>query len=77
MRAAASHSEISKRRRVVILVIAFLGWMFAGTTMAIIPLAGRAAVRSMGVTDESMIGRWFSWYICAFLLGDACGGLLF
>jgi SHS family sialic acid transporter-like MFS transporter len=77
MRAVASHSEISRRGRVVILVTAFLGWMFAGTTMAIIPLVGRAAVRSMGVTDESIVGRWFSWYICAFLLGAACGGLLF
>ena len=70
-------SEITRGGRIVVLIIAFLGWMFAGTTMAIIPLIGRAAVRSMGVVDESMVGRWFSWYICAFLLGAACGGLLF
>lgn len=68
---------LSRRGRIVVLVIAFLGWMFAGTTMAIIPLIGRAAVRSMGIVDESLVGRWFSWYICAFLLGAASGGLLF
>ena len=71
------NTEMSNKGRVVILVVAFLGWMFAGTTMAIIPLIGRAAVRSMGIADESTVGRWFSWYICAFLLGAACGGLLF
>jgi len=69
--------ELSAAGRVVVLVTAFLGWMFAGTTMAIIPLVGRAAVRSMGVSNESMVGQWFSWYICAFLLGAACGGLFF
>ena len=31
----------------------------------------------MGVTDESLRGRWFSWYVCAFLLGAATGGLTF
>jgi MFS family permease len=31
----------------------------------------------MGVTDEALRGRWFSWYVCAFLLGAAAGGLGF
>ena len=31
----------------------------------------------MAITDEAQIGKWFSWYICAFLLGAACGGLIF
>ena len=45
--------------------------------MAVPPLAARAAVADMGVTDESLRGRWFSWYVCAFLLGAALGGLGF
>ncbi len=67
----------SRAAQAGLLIAAFLGWMMAGTVMAIIPLAGRAAVRSMNVTSEAEVGRWFSWYICAFLLGAACGGLLF
>jgi MFS family permease len=31
----------------------------------------------MGVTDEWLRGRWFSWYVCAFLFGAAVGGLAF
>jgi MFS family permease len=31
----------------------------------------------MGVVDESLRGRWFAWYVCAFLLGAATGGLCF
>jgi MFS family permease len=45
--------------------------------MAVPPLAARDAVESMGVTDEALRGRWFSWYVCAFLLGAATGGLGF
>lgn len=71
------HGQTSSTTKFVLLAAAFLGWMMAGTIMAIIPLAGRAAVRSMNITDEAVVGSWFSWYICAFLLGAACGGLVF
>ncbi len=63
--------------RALVLVAALLGWMMAGTVMVIVPLAGRAALRSLGITDEAQTGKWFSWFICAFLLGAASGGLLF
>src|ERR1044072_3459691 len=45
--------------------------------MALPPLAARAAVAQMGVTEEALRGRWFSWYVCAFLLGAAAGGVGF
>lgn len=70
-------AKLNTSSRVVMLVFAFTGWMFAGAVMALIPLAGRAAVRSMAIADEAEVGRWFAWYICAFLLGAAAGGLLF
>ena len=69
--------ELSIGGRIAILATAFFGWMFAGTIMVIVPLAGRAAVISMGITDEGQVGNWFAWYICAFLLGAAVGGWLF
>ncbi len=70
-------SELSRGGRIAILVTAFLGWMFAGTIMVIVPLAGRPALISMGVTAEGQVGNWFAWYICAFLLGAATGGWVF
>src|SRR3569623_3080224 len=51
-----------------------LAWLCAGRLMAVPPLAARAAVAQMGVTDEALRGRWFSWQVCAFLLGAAAGG---
>ena len=70
--------EISFGGRVLVLVTAFLGWMFAGTIMVLIPLAGRsAAISFLGPGHEAEVGNWFSRYICAFLLGAATGGLLF
>jgi MFS transporter, SHS family, sialic acid transporter len=63
--------------RWLLLASALLAWLCAGIIMAVPPLAARAAVASMGVTDEALRGRWFSWYVCAFLLGAAAGGLFF
>lgn len=64
-------------RRVVVLSCALSAWLCAGIPMAVPPLAARAAVASMGVTDEGLRARWFSWLVCAFLLGAATGGLTF
>ncbi|MFV2066765.1 MAG: MFS transporter [Pirellulales bacterium] len=66
------------RGHVLVVLTAFLGWLFAGVIMVIIPLAGRAAnVSFFGPLREAAVGDWFSRYICAFLLGAAVGGLLF
>lgn len=64
--------------RYLILATAFLGWMFAGTLMAITPLMSRSAVISLSPgTPESELGKWFAWYNASFLFGAAAGGLLF
>ncbi len=84
-----SRLSLDGRQRVIVLLVAFLGWMFAGLEMNIIPLAGRPAIQSFlsasatesdSISDEQIegqIGKWFARYICAFLLGAAAGGLLF
>jgi MFS family permease len=77
MKAPESISHVTGSRRILVLVCALLAWLCAGILMAIPPLASRPAVASMGVTDEALRGRWFSWYVCAFLLGAASGGLGF
>ncbi len=64
-------------RRYVLLGCALSAWFFAGLLLAVPPLTARTAVAAMGVTDEALRGRWFSWYVCAFLVGAASGGLAF
>ena len=72
---------LSRTDRYVILGAAFLGWMFAGLEMSMY-LAVRPAARHF-LADvasgdlEQQVGKWFSWYLCAFLLGAAAGGLFF
>ena len=63
--------------RYFVLACATLAWLCAGILMAVPPLTARTAVAAMGVTEESLRGRWFSWYVCAFLLGAATGGFIF
>lgn len=80
--------SLSSSQRYIVLAAAFLGWMFAGLEMNIIPIAGRPAIQSFlsesaaGVEPSKeevaqQVGKWFSRYICAFLLGAALGGLVF
>lgn len=70
--------EMSRRDRYVILLAAFLGWMFAGMEMAIFPLAARpATIDLLGRVSEGQLAKWFAWYTCAFLMGAAVGGLAF
>lgn len=73
----AAALPLAGARRALLLVCALLGWLGAGMLMAVPPLAARPAVAAMGVTDEALRGRWFSWQVCAFLLGAAAGGLAF
>jgi MFS family permease len=89
----ATTAELSTTGRYLVLVAAFLGWMCAGMQMANFPLATGAMVRDIRgqelAADESLspelrtaqikveAGQWFGWFIISFLLGAACGGLLF
>jgi MFS family permease len=69
------------------LAAAFLGWLTAGMVMGLGPLAGRPALRDLLAggpaaassvqVDEGVVGTWFAWYLAAFLLGGAVGGLWF
>jgi len=85
--------SLSAYGRYIILVTAFLGWMCAGMQMGNFPLATGSMVRDIlgeSLAEETSLteeqrediikiksGKWFGWYICAFLLGAAGGGLAF
>jgi MFS transporter, SHS family, sialic acid transporter len=72
----------------VVLTAALLGWMFDGLEMGLFPIAARPALLdlmhpggnlSAPVTSamEADVAQWISYLVALFLLGAACGGLLF
>lgn len=77
---------LSPGGRYLVLITAFLGWMFAGVEMAILIPATRPAIQSfmsarpdaaaeLGLAVSADV--WLSLLIAAFLLGAAAGGVLF
>jgi MFS transporter, SHS family, sialic acid transporter len=75
----ASPTTLSTTGRWLVLVVAFLGWFFAGVHMAIVSVVMRVAVEDLlpAGSGEGEIGKWFGWMVCAFLFGAAAGGYLF
>ncbi|HWH69524.1 MAG TPA: MFS transporter, partial [Candidatus Sulfotelmatobacter sp.] len=62
----------------MVLLAAFLGWMFDGVEQGVFPLVARPALQDlMGVTDDKLIGPWMGYITALFLAGAAVGGLIF
>src|SRR4051794_13176965 len=62
----------------LVLLAAFLGWMFDGLEMGIFPQVARPALSSLlPGADEGTIGSWHQRIDALFLLGAAGGGLVF
>src|SRR5258708_12948469 len=65
--------------RTMVLLAAFLGWMFDGVEMGIFPLVARPALQQMqahlGAVTDTFIGRWMGIITALFLLGAAFGGV--
>ena len=60
------------------LAAAFLGWMFDGVELGLLPLVSRPALKDiLHITDDALVGWWHGRLIASFLVGAACGGLLF
>ena len=70
---------LSRKHCILILVVAFLGWMFAGVQMGINSIAHHPAASQLlgDGADPADIGKWSGWLVCAFLLGAAAGGYTF
>lgn len=67
------------RTQWMVLVAAFLGWLFDGYEMGLFPVIARPALKDIlgaGAGDEA-IGWWMGIATAAFLLGAACGGAIF
>ena len=66
----------------LVLVAAFLGWMFDGLEMGIFPLVARPALQEMmpaigGTSPDQFVGLWMGRITALFLVGAAFGGLSF
>src|SRR5262249_38684368 len=61
-----------------VLLAAFLGWLFDGFEIGLFPVVARPALLSLltGATD-TQVGPWMAKITASFLLGAACGGLVF
>src|SRR5688500_4393971 len=62
----------------LVLVAAFLGWMFDGLEMGVFPLVARPALQELlSVSNDALVGRWMGYITASFLIGAALGGLVF
>lgn len=66
------------RAQWLVLIAAFLGWLFDGFEIGLFPVVGRPALLNLipNATDR-IVGQWMGYITAAFLLGAACGGLIF
>jgi len=66
------------RTHYLVLLAAFLGWMFDGMVMGLIPIVGGPAVQDLlNTSDNGIIGYWMGRYAALFLTGAALGGIVF
>ena len=77
-------SVLAMNQRVLILVVAFLGWMFAGTQLSIngivhFPAAADLLGETLSDVErlKDVAGQWAGYLVCAFLFGAAAGGYVF
>ncbi len=62
----------------LVLVAAFLGWMFDGLQQGVMPLVARPMLQDLlHVQDDRQISMWMAWITAVFLIGAAVGGVLF
>lgn len=62
----------------MVLWAAFLGWLFDGFEIGLFPVVARPALQSMfEQSGDALVGYWMGNITALFLLGAACGGLIF
>lgn len=78
MTAPASEAT-ARRNRLLVLLAAFLGWLFDGFEMGLFPLVGPPALQDLLGSDAPTgdSAKWFGAIIAVFLVGAASGGVVF
>jgi MFS family permease len=74
----SSDTQRLTKNQWLVLVAAFLGWMFDGVEIGLFPLVARPALQELlSDVGDAAVGRWNGIIVACFLLGAAAGGLLF
>ena len=77
---ATSINDVSTAGKWMVLLAAFLGWLFDGFEMGLFPLIGGPALKDLLGPAAAATGdadKWFGGIIAVFLIGAATGGVLF
>jgi MFS transporter, SHS family, sialic acid transporter len=65
----------------MVLLAAFLGWMFDGYEIGLFPVVARPALRDLlggaGAGGDGLVGDWMGTITACFLIGAAVGGIIF
>jgi SHS family sialic acid transporter-like MFS transporter len=62
----------------MVLLAAFLGWMFDGYEMGLFPVVARPALKSLlSDANDGVVGGWMGIITAGFLVGAALGGAVF
>ena len=76
--AQSSPTAPRTRAQWMVLIAAFLGWMFDGLEQGVFPLVARPALQDLlNVQNDKELGLWMGRITAGFLLGAAGGGLVF
>lgn len=74
---AIATPELSRAARWAVLAAAFVGLVFDGFELGLMPVASNSVAKSLLATDHSEnIGKWFAYFTAALMLGAAVGGSL-
>jgi MFS family permease len=67
--------ELTRAGRWAVLAAAFLGLVFDGFELGLMPVASNSVAKSLLASDNTeIIGKWFAWFTAALMLGAAVGG---
>src|SRR5262245_45044720 len=74
----SASQELSKAARWAVLLAAFLGLVFDGFELGLMPVASSSVTKSFFGAEftKALDGKWFAWYTAALMLGAAVGGSL-
>lgn len=77
-RSPAPEARISLTQFLVLLA-AFLGWLFDGYEIGLFPIVARPALKNLlGATaTDGVVGQWMGTITASFLIGAALGGVVF
>ncbi|HVT29774.1 MAG TPA: MFS transporter, partial [Lacipirellulaceae bacterium] len=75
---STAESELSRAARVAVLAAAFVGLVFDGVELGLMPVASLSVTKSLLANHftDSLGGQWFAWFTAALMLGAAVGGSL-